>query len=73
MYKYQIKTESKNSNLVYVLFVPAILYLTQFMYNRNDFSGANIINNIPIKTDSVTQSLLTAPYPDSSIDVSTNI
>jgi len=76
MYKHQIKTESKNSNLVYVLFVPVILYLTQFMYNKNGFSGANganIINNIPVKTDSVTQSLLTAPYPDSSIDISTNI
>lgn len=75
MYKHQIKTESKNSNLVYVLFVPVILYLAQFMYDRNDFStvGANIINNQHIKADSITQSILTAPYPDSSIDVSTNI
>ena len=75
MYKHQIKTESKNSNLVYVLFVPVILYLAQFMYDRNDSStvGANIINNQVIKADSITQSILTAPYPDSSIDVSTNI
>ena len=71
MYKHQIKTESKNSNLVYVLFVPVILYLAQFMYDRNDFS--TVVYNRPIKADSITQSILTAPYPDSSIGVSTNI
>lgn len=54
----QLKNRNKSSNLIFVLFVPALLYLTHFMY-------FTIKLNIS-KANSYSDDLLTAPYPESN-------
>ena len=64
MYKISIiknqKKKKNNSNLIYILFVPALLYLTHFIF-------LNTNNNINLlKTRSFSDELLTEPYPASN-------
>jgi hypothetical protein len=64
MYKISIiknqKKKKNNSNLIYILFVPALLYLTHFIF-------LNPNNNINLlKTRSFSDELLTEPYPASN-------
>jgi hypothetical protein len=64
MYKISIiknqKKKKNNSNLIYILFVPALLYLTHFIF-------LNPNNNINLlKTRSISDELLTEPYPASN-------
>ena len=64
MYKISIiknqKKKKKNSNLIYILFAPALLYLTHFIF-------LNPNNNINLlKTRSFSDDLLTEPYPASN-------
>lgn len=82
-YKYNVQQENRfdksKSNFIYVLFVPAILYLTQFMYiNKQQISQNSItndvinspspvINSIANVGDISSDSLLSAPFPESSI------
>lgn len=58
-----IKSQRKkknNSNLIYILFVPALLYLTHFIF-------LNPNNNINLlKSRSFSDDLLTDPYPASN-------
>lgn len=58
-----IKSQRKkkhNSNLIYILFVPALLYLTHFIF-------LNPNNNINLlKSRSFSDDLLTEPYPASN-------
>lgn len=76
-YKYRIQKKQKGSNsksnLVYVLFLPLILYLVQFMYiNKFDIGSQvkeSVINNNNNIGDYVSESLLSTPFPESSISV----
>lgn len=58
-----IKSQRKkknNSNLIYILFVPALLYLTHFIF-------LNPNNNINLlKSRNYSDDLLTEPYPASN-------
>jgi len=80
IYKSEIiskNTDNKNkksSNLLYVLFLPAILYLTNFMfYKQNNLIG-EIKRDIDIKVVegggmndiNISEDLLSIPYPESS-------
>lgn len=86
IYKSQIQnTKNKNKSfLIYVLFIPALLYLTDFIFNitntksniqlgggSNEMFNTNTNNIIPvtdINMDNIDfESLLTSPYPESSI------
>jgi hypothetical protein len=93
MYKRNIKQENLNkSNLLYVLFLPFIMYLYHFMYGvpqsttvlsemNNLQKIPNNINTLNINTlhensifDSIRSSepLLTSPFPESTIGISTS-
>lgn len=64
------KTEPENkktSNLIYVLFVPLILYGGHYYYNRNTPIPNTITNS---HNSSVSEDLLTTPYPVSSDSLS---
>ena len=92
-YKYNVQQEKRfdksKSNFIYILFVPAILYLTQFMYiNKQQISQNGVTNEFDITKGPVTmnpvtngsvvmnpvtnigdvssESLLSAPFPESS-------
>ncbi len=62
MYKTSIiknqKKKKNNSNLIYILFVPGLLYLTHFIFFNP--------NKILLKTRSFSDELLTEPYPASN-------
>ena len=88
MYKRNIKQENLNkSNLLYVLFLPFIMYLYHFMYGvpksttvlpeMNDLQKiSNNINTLQENSifDSIKSSepLLTSPFPESTIGISTS-
>ena len=58
--KSQRKKKKNNSNLIYILFIPALLYLTNFIF-------LNPNNNINLlKSKSFSDDLLTEPYPVSN-------
>jgi hypothetical protein len=81
IYKYNntdVTQDSKQSNLIYVLIVPAMLYLAKYWY----FDNVNDVPHVPHGshgsyishkdfTSSSSDTLMTKPYPDSSI-LSTN-
>jgi hypothetical protein len=86
-YKYQVQNESnkKKSFLIYVLLIPSLLYLTKFMFNIQnntsidkftDIKIGGIENNINSSVDKLSNiefdPLLTIPYPESSINLSSN-
>jgi len=88
MYKQNIKEEKvSKSNLLYVLFLPFIMYLYHFMYGvpksttvlpeMNDLQKiSNNINTLQENSifDSIKSSdpLLTSPFPESTINTSTS-
>jgi hypothetical protein len=88
MYKQNIKEEKvSKSNLLYVLFLPFIMYLYHFMYGvpksttvlpeMNDLQKiSNNINTLQENSifDSIKSSepLLTSPFPESTIGISTS-
>lgn len=68
------KKQKSKSHFLYILFVPAVLYLTNFIFynskitdkdiisvNSNTGGGGNIKNTLNISED-----LLSIPYPESS-------
>jgi uncharacterized membrane protein len=58
----QNKKNKTSSNLLYVLFLPVILYLTHFLfYNKN----INIEEKVNVKSN-ISEDLLSIPYPESS-------
>lgn len=68
------KSKPRQSNLIYVLFVPAILYLVKFVYGVNNTPQITTLGSRSSygnsSNTSVSERLLTMPYPDSSINVS---
>lgn len=85
MYKRNVKEQNVGkSNLLYVLFLPFIMYLYHFMYRNsttNNESGLNlqkIQNNVNTLENSIFDSirssepLLTSPFPESTINTSTS-
>ena len=85
MYKRNIKKTTNNrrtqSNFLYVLFIPFIMYIYHFMYgigvqNQNNIQSVNVPNKI--HNDSIfdslepSESLLTSPFPESSINISSS-
>lgn len=72
------KTKSRKSSLIYVLFVPAILYLYNFMYTSGNPQNINVIQQDTISdaskilSDSInisSEPLLTAPFPETSVSI----
>lgn len=64
-YKYNVQQEKRfdksKSNFIYILFVPAILYLTQFMYiNKQQISQNGVTNEFDI-TKNVMNSNVMSP------------
>lgn len=49
---------SSNSNLIYVLCVPIILYISKYIYTIN-----NVVSEIDKNTSNTIGDLLTMPYP----------
>ena len=90
MYKRNVKEQSVGkSNLLYVLFLPCIMYLYHFMYGNSTTTVSHvnnlqqITNNVKsnvlqVKENSIFDSikssepLLTSPFPESSINISTS-
>lgn len=72
---HRINRTKRSSNLIYVLFVPLIMYLYHFMYVQKDnIQTSNIqMDNIKITVPSESvlpsESLLTSPFPESSVSV----
>jgi hypothetical protein len=73
IYKKSInKRNKRKSNLVYVLIVPAIMYLYHFMYIQKDVTHTNNINISVASTSNTplpSESLLTSPFPESSVSI----
>jgi hypothetical protein len=64
-YKYNVQQEKRfdksKSNFIYILFVPAILYLTQFMYiNKQQISQDGVTNEFDV-TKNVMNSNVMSP------------
>lgn len=59
----QMKSKRKKSNLVYILFVPALLYLCYFMYI--DTNASKKMSQI-LRNGGDSDDLLSIPYPDSN-------
>jgi hypothetical protein len=58
------------SNFIYVLFVPVMLYILNFMYKIKEYSSSpspDISDNIITTSDMSEQPLLTMPYPESTV------
>lgn len=62
MYKKSIEKNRKrnknSSNLIYILFVPFLLYLTHFMFNFKNNTEQGMF-----RANSYSDELLTEPYP----------
>lgn len=69
-------TPKKNSNLFYILFIPAILYLAKYMYWGDQFTQNSIKQITPtpfikpelpqVQNNIVSDKLLNSPYPAST-------
>jgi hypothetical protein len=59
-------TSKKNSNLFYILFIPAILYLTRYMYFPFTQNSIEQMQNTLVKPNVISDKLLNSPYPASS-------
>ena len=87
-YQVQNENNKKKSFLIYVLLIPGLLYLTKFMFNiqNNDFSyiqnesknitdikmGGSVDKGSSIDINMEFDPVLTIPYPESSIYISSN-
>jgi|694.fasta_scaffold15747_3 hypothetical protein len=62
------KKNKTSSNLLYVLFLPTILYLTRLMFYNKDNELVGEPMNLPskIKDTGISEDLLSIPYPESS-------
>lgn len=64
------KTVGGKSNFIYVLFVPVMLYILNFMYKIKEYSSStsqNLSDNILMTSDMSEQPLLSIPYPESTV------
>ena len=64
------KTVGGKSNFIYVLFVPVMLYILNFMYKIKEHSSGtsqNLSDNILMTSDMSEQPLLSIPYPESTV------
>jgi hypothetical protein len=68
-YKKSETEDKKTSNLIYVLLVPVILYGGHYYFNKNPNTIPNKDSISQIK-ESISDDLLTAPYPVSSDSLS---
>jgi len=59
------KKRKSKSNLLYIFFIPIVLYITHFLYYK---SNENNITKLSSKEDSlkISEDLLSIPYPESS-------
>lgn len=79
MYKSQIETEissqTKKSNLIYILYIPVVMYLAKLIYGFTNTTTEFPQFQFPSKAktigSSISDKILSAPYPESSINVST--
>lgn len=79
MYKSQVqtKTSQNKSFLIYVLFIPALLYFTQYYVFKQTNTDSFAVNPMEVNINNTNgdinlenvdfDSLLTSPYPESSI------
>jgi hypothetical protein len=65
-YKKKEPEDKKHSNLIYVLLVPIILYTGNYFYQKNK---QNVLS-IQEQPQSISEDLLTTPYPVSSDSLS---
>lgn len=88
-YKHTVENERRNgkpkSNFIYILFVPVTLYLTKFMYISSSVEGTNTgkiagtiagtgkIAGTIGGGDIKSESLLSMPFPESSISISSTV
>lgn len=86
-YKHTVENERINgkpkSNFIYILFVPITLYLTRFMYisssvegintDAGTIAGANTGTGTIGGGDIKSESLLSMPFPESSISISSTV
>lgn len=64
------ETVGGKSNFIYVLFVPVMLYILNFMYKIKEYSSSasqNLSDDIIMTSDMSEQSLLSIPYPESTV------
>ena len=62
-YKYNVEKKLQKSNLLYLMFIPLVLYLTNYMYiYQENFNSNSIDDSIKSKSES----LLSMIYPDTS-------
>jgi hypothetical protein len=64
------KTVGSKSNFIYVLFVPVMLYILNFMYKIKEYSSGasqNLSDDIIMTSDMSEQPLLSIPYPESTV------
>jgi heme/copper-type cytochrome/quinol oxidase subunit 2 len=73
-YKLDIQNEKRKkigkSNFIYVLSIPVMLYILNFMYKVKEYSSGpsqNLSDNILTISDMSEQPLLTMPYPESTV------
>lgn len=74
-YKSDIQNEKQKkiggkSNFIYVLSIPVMLYILNFMYKVKEYSSGpsqNLSDNIITTSDMSEQPLLTIPYPESTV------
>jgi hypothetical protein len=69
-YKKKEPEDKKTSNLIYVLLVPIILYTGNYFYQKNKQNTLSIQEQLPSIEHSISDDLLTAPYPVSSDSLS---
>ena len=75
LYKSDIQNAKKQnkkggSNFIYVLFVPVMLYILNYMYKIKEYSSGpspNLSDNIMKTSDMSEQPLLSIPYPESTV------
>lgn len=73
----QAKKNGESSNLIYILFVPALLYLTRFLFFKSQIISNNYYNTIPQQSfsqqsyqpqsGSGLDRYIKSPYPDSTV------
>ena len=73
-YKSEIRSDRKKmegkSNFIYVLSIPVMLYILNFMYKVKEYSSGpsqNLSDNMITTSDMSEQPLLTMPYPESTV------
>lgn len=61
------KNKKSNSNLLYLSFLPIMLYITRYFYLPiSKISGGGSVNSSSSTSISVSEDLMSIPYPESS-------